>query len=98
MKRSSVIAITLFLFTLSGVKVFAQSDDVYYDPSADKGSQQSSQQEASSTTTDPNNNDGYSQGQYQLKGSDSYVDSSGNTYVTNNYYQSDDDLYYTSRL
>lgn len=87
MKRNSVILTGIFLLSLlTTFKSFAQSDDVYYDPGNDKG--QNYQQPAQRYDDGGSDN-------YRLKGSKTYVDSNGNTYITNNYYE---DNYYSSQL
>lgn len=87
----------------------AQTDDVYYDPSKDKGYQNSTQQyddveqqnNTGNSNTPPATYDDKTDGYGEPADSYDYKDESGNTYVTNNYYYDEDDwddYYYTSRL
>ncbi len=97
MKRITIILSSLILLNLFlGLNIFAQTDDVYYTPSNDKGDNDSQHSSRGSRnySNQSYSNDGY-QSDYKLQSSNSYVDSNGNTITNNNYYS---DNNYSSRL
>src|SRR5581483_2069901 len=94
MKRALVLIFSIsFLTIFTGLRSTAQSDDVYYDPGKENVYQNNDQGNGNNQGNNSSDRDGYKN--YSLKGSKSYVDSNGNTYVTNNYYE---DNYYSTQL
>lgn len=112
MKRAFVYGIGVMLLMLSTGNVWAQSDDVYYDPKKDADYNQPTNPDNYDNNSGYNNQDalpatdktdGYitpsdNYDSPSQTSSSQYSDGSGNTYITNNYYDNDEDFYYTNRL
>ena len=119
MKRAYLYGISMMLMLFSTVNVWAQTDDVYYDPTKDVGNSNQNYNQNQNNSQNGNQNsydDGSSNQNYQQPSdkndgygsaadkydypdqTSSYGDGNGNTYITNNYYDNDEDFYYTNRL
>ena len=88
MKMLSKIYLLFSLFFFQQT-LFAQFDDVYYEPNT-SGNNSTSYYENETTNTSPYNYDAV----------DTFYEESGDTYITNNYYNEyeDEEYYYSKNL
>ena len=102
MKKILFLLATALLFLSNNI--FAQYDDVYYDPSRSNTSTtkvlRDEEVEEIANSIENNQLDGQESNDVRASRYDGVEASDGNTYITNNYYDDDNynDFFYTSRL